>query len=321
MNRNTDIWLGDLMRCWEALAPADDATRAALARTLGFEWRPAADRPPPLPTPTPPVAPGPAPAARRSPLLETPEAIGDELTHEAVDLPLAEQPLIPDASLREWQAIEALERYDPGDERTLPALPTLFRPEWARTITTTLASRRLAIGPIDEESLIRRVAGGRPIARIPRLPRWTLTLGVQLLIDVAPGMESFAGDQIELSERFDESVGTAHLEQGIFCDHPLRGLLADGDLLPYRPPQPGVPVIAVTDLGLGGPTDQVDRARPAEWLAMASLLAARGSPLVVLTPWPRERIPPVLHRHIALIEWDRPTSASRVRHLLERIDG
>jgi hypothetical protein len=80
-------------------------------------------------------------------------------------------------------------------------------------------------------------------------------------------------------------------------------------------------VIAVTDLGLGGPPDLLDRARPAEWLTMGSLLAARGSPLVVLTPWPRERIPPALHGHIAIIEWDRPTTANRVRRLLEQIDG
>ena len=235
------------------------------------------------------------------------------------DLPRASEPLRERDPQREWQAVEALARADTV-ARPAAAPPELFRPEWARTLVTTLAARRLPGRAIDEARLVRELANGHPLRRIPRLRRWTLTLGVQLLIDVSPGMEAFAADQIALSERFVEAVGEAHMEEWLFADCPLRGVFADADDVAWRAPQPGVPVVAVSDLGLGAPPDHLARAGVQEWLEFAARLAARGSRLTVLSPWPRAHVPSALGECIAFVEWDRPTSAAQVRRLLERHD-
>ena len=162
-------------------------------------------------------------------------------------------------------------------------------PEWARTLVTTLAARRLPGRAIDEARLVRELANGHPLRRIPRLRRWTLTLGVQLLIDVSPGMEAFAADQIALSGALRRGRGRGAHGGVAVCRLPLRGVFADADDVVWRAPQPGVPVVAVSDLGLGAPPDHLARAGVQEWLEFAARLAARGSRLTVLTLAARPR--------------------------------
>ena len=319
MKHGSEIWLGELLRSWQALAPGDEATQAAVARLLGFELAaieapaPEPVAPAPLPEPARPerAAPHPPPAGP-PPARPVPQ-------HFVPDLPRASEPLRERDPQREWQAVEALARAATV-ARPAAAPPELFRPEWARTLVTTLAARRLPGRAIDEARLVRELANGHPLRRIPRLRRWTLTLGVQLLIDVSPGMEAFAADQIALSERFVEAVGEAHMEEWLFADCPLRGVFADADDVAWHAPQPGVPVVAVSDLGLGAPPDHLARAGVQEWLEFAARLAARGSRLTVLSPWPRAHVPSALGECIAFVEWDRPTSAAQVRRLLERHD-
>ena len=48
MKHGSEIWLGELLRSWQALAPGDEATQAAVARLLGFELA-AIEAPPPEP--------------------------------------------------------------------------------------------------------------------------------------------------------------------------------------------------------------------------------------------------------------------------------
>lgn len=319
MKHGSEIWLGELLRSWQALAPGDEATQAAVARLLGFELA-AIEAPPPEP-----VAPAPLPEPARPeraaphPPPAGPPPARPVPQHFVPDLPRASEPLRERDPQREWQAVEALARADTV-ARPAAAPPELFRPEWARTLVTTLAARRLPGRAIDEARMVRELANGHPLRRIPRLRRWTLTLGVQLLIDVSPGMEAFAADQIALSERFVEAVGEAHMEEWLFADCPLRGVFADADDVAWRAPQPGVPVVAVSDLGLGAPPDHLARAGVQEWLEFAARLAARGSRLTVLSPWPRAHVPSALGECIAFVEWDRPTSAAQVRRLLERHD-
>ena len=318
MKHGGDIWLGDLLSSWQALAPGDEATRAAMARLLGFELATVQpEAPAAAPSATPPAPPAPETTARHPPPVEVSPA-GAKQQYFVSDLPRASEPLYGRDPQREWQAVEALARADTV-ARPAAAPPELFRPEWARTLVTTLAARRLPGRAIDEARLVRELANGHPLRRIPRLRRWTLTLGVQLLIDVSPGMEAFAADQIALSERFVEAVGEAHMEEWLFADCPLRGVFADADDVAWRAPQPGVPVVAVSDLGLGAPPDHLARAGVQEWLEFAARLAARGSRLTVLSPWPRAHVPSALGECIAFVEWDRPTSAAQVRRLGHRL--
>ena len=59
MKHGSEIWLGELLRSWQALAPGDEATQAAVARLLGFELA-AIEAPAPEP-----VAPAPLPEPAR----------------------------------------------------------------------------------------------------------------------------------------------------------------------------------------------------------------------------------------------------------------
>ena len=53
MNRKQEIWIGELIRCWEALAPTDDTTRKVLAELIGFAWQAGADESETMAAPVP----------------------------------------------------------------------------------------------------------------------------------------------------------------------------------------------------------------------------------------------------------------------------
>ena len=323
MNRNQQIWLGELIRCWEALAPADDNTRKTLAGLIGLEWQPPVDQrgteatPAPEPELPPPVEPSAAPPPQ--PVTQLPEE--PPPNPQASELPRVAIEEEAQLQAAEWDAVEVLNPPQPHNRQYNNQLPPLFRPLWSRTIVTTLASRRLPIGFVDAERLVSTMAAARPVERIPRQPRWTTMKGVQLLLDKTPGMAPFMSDQAALAALFDDCVGGEALERLHFFDSPLRGVVIGGKKAAYRPPQPGVPVVAVTDLGLGAPESHFNRAAPGEWLSLVQLLAARDSTLTILLPWPAAAADPGLQRCTAIVEWDRSTSATLVRRLLERICG
>ncbi|MCP4340058.1 MAG: hypothetical protein GY799_14500 [Desulfobulbaceae bacterium] len=325
MKRNHDIWLGDLIRSWEIFAPANDATSKLLAGLLGFTWTAEIpDKKKPVPpdsetetlTTSEVIQPPPPPPA--APPLPVQEPEPDPL---ATELPQLESQQKEQMWKTEWASVQLLPPPVSNIKPYPVIVPPLFRPGWSRTIVTTMASRRLPIGSIDEERLVRTMASAQPVRTIPRRPRWSTSLGLQLLIDKGPGMAPFVTDQIAIARQFNECVGGERLEKCRFCNSPLRGLSIAGSLVEYRPPQPGVPVVAVSDLGLGAPDTHINSSRPDEWLALARLLAARDSALAVLVPWPRERIPSRLRRSLAIVEWDRLTSATRARRLLEQVYG
>lgn len=323
MNRNQEIWLGELIRCWKALAPADDNTSRALAALIGFEWKTQVDeggaeaKRAPEPELT---RPGELPGA------PPPEPVTERMDEPPPDPQASELPRIEideEAELQaaEWDSVEVLQPPQANTQQYNNLLPPLFRPLWSRTIVTTISSRRLPIGFVDAEQLVGTMAAARPVVSIPRRPRWTTMKGVQLLLDRAPGMAPFLSDQAALAALFHDCVGGEGLARLHFFDSPLRGVVIGGRKSAYRPPQPGVPVVAVTDLGLGAPEGHFNRAAPEEWLNLAELLAARDSTMTILLPWPAAEVDHGLRRRTAIVEWDRSTSATLVRRLQERIRG
>lgn len=313
MTHDSDIWLADLMRGFERLQPADEATRACLARMAGFDWRPLG-KPQPAPKPglaaPPPQATAPTPRPPAATPIAPPPGDGASIEE---DLPLIGT-AAPEPGT-EWEAVKPLEPPPSAPREQPPYLP-LFRPEWGRHLATTLARIPRPMGPVDEEQLTRAMSQGTPVTRIPRRPIWSLSLGVQLLLDVGPGMEPFAGDQIALAALFRDAVGPGQTREVQFADCPSRGVIEDGEVVAYSPPDPGVPVVAVSDLGLGGPPTHLARSRPVEWLALARRLAAQGSHLRILVPYERSRWSADLRDSLCLIEWDRPTTAGSIRRLI-----
>jgi hypothetical protein len=105
-----------------------------------------------------------------------------------------------------------------------------------------------------------------------------------------------------------------------FRDNPLRGTSSAPFWTwgPYQSPTPGTPVLALTDLGIGGPAVHPDRSTEEEWLTFARQLAESSCPLVVLVPYPERRWPRRLAQEIVLLSWDRATTvgtvARKIRH-------
>ena len=191
-----------------------------------------------------------------------------------------------------------------------PSRPaSLLEPTLERAILGALVASRRPDGDPDVEALVPRIAAGEPVRTIPRRPLRTTRLGVRLLVDAGGGMLPFRHDAERLAERIAQLVGAAGVERFDFDGSPLgpHGL-GDGpvwDWVPYhalRPLAPGRPVLALTDLGLGGRSPAPAQAARA-WLAFAELVE---SPLVLLVPYPRTRWPAVRGLHV--VPWDRATS-------------
>jgi hypothetical protein len=138
--------------------------------------------------------------------------------------------------------------------------------------------------------------------------------GAQLMIDIGPGMEPFAGDQRQIVQQLGRVVGRAGVEVVQFRDAPLRGA-GTGPVwtwTDYEPPAEGVPVIALSDIGIGGPRDRIDAATAAEWIDFASLMRRRGSPALVLVPYPAARWPRDVAVALRLVEWNADSGVQAV---------
>lgn len=181
-----------------------------------------------------------------------------------------------------------------GAETILTPPPPLVPPAVARAFAAAAAATTAEDGPVDVEAVVRLMAGRRAVDRLPRHHVPTLRQGVQLLEDWGDAMMPFYDDLRDLRREMRAVVGRDKAEILRFAGDPRRaGSGPEAGWKTYAPPPPMVPVIAVTDLGLGGAIDAVS---PAVWLAFAVQLKARGNPLVILTPnspgeWPAQLRP------------------------------
>jgi hypothetical protein len=289
------IWLGDLIRAFEALAPADGQTRDAIAEFLGFEGvvtAPAATIR--ASTPSPPAAvPPPAapPAAPAVPLLDRIRRLTPRL-----------------AAAQEPASIEPLRLTASTTDGPVPASPPLLSPLAARFIVNELVST-LRFGPEpDVDRLVTVLAGGDIPDPLPLQEHRTLARGVQVLVDRGEGMEPFAGDQTDLQRLLSLLVGTALMDV-----RPIHEVPDEADpSVPWAPPPPGTPVLVLTDFGLSGRADRDPATLLSAWRRTAMLLASRGSSLIALVPYPKERWPAVGDA-IRLVVWDRETTAAGAR--------
>ena len=289
------IWLGDLVRAFEALAPADKHTRDTIAALLGFEG----------------VVEAPTTTVRAStpslpPVVPPPEA---PVTTPAVPLVDRVRRLTPRVATRQEPAsIEPLRLTAAAAGAPVPASPPLLSPLAARFIVNELVSTPRFGPEPDVERLVAALARSDVPDPLPLQEHRTLARGVQVLVDRGEGMEPFAGDQAELQRLLSLLVG-----QGLVEVHPIHEVPDEADAsTPWAPPPNGTPVLALTDLGLGGRADRVPSELIAAWRRAAALLASRGSSLIALVPYPRERWPAV-GDFMRLVVWDRETTAAGAR--------
>lgn len=316
MRSRGDIWLADLARAIAALQPADDRVVEVMAGLLGIAAEPARDRPLPAPrqdVETEPVPP-PAPVVRD---MERQASDREEESHaeNAERLEVLQPTGRASAGwMRPWLLADDLEEFSERHIGGVRAYEPLFVRSWSRELLAAALAQQMPGGRVDERRLVGLVTSARPVTEIPRHPRRSLSRGVQVLVDLGDGMEPFARDQSELLEEIRRVVGDSRVQVLQFRDSPTRGA-GSGPIWtwkPYVPPEPGSPVLALTDLGIGGPAIHPRRSRPNEWAALASRLRRRSCPLVAFVPYGPERWPRRLARMVTIVEWDRSATVGKL---------
>jgi hypothetical protein len=316
------VRVADLLRAFQVLAPTDDETREAIALLLGNELPVTAEAKPFLPrlldrkdaTSQAPAQPTSASVHFCADFSAT-QASGDEVRATLV---------LDNVSPR--RPLDWLKGVDPlplpeASEFIAPVPDSLLVPTWTRSILGSALATLSGNGPLDMERLVRGVAHGIPLRRVPRRSLPTLAKGVQMLVDKSDTMLPFASDQDDLLRQVEAVVGRERLAVLHFEGCPswgagvgLRSEWKDY-LESHRPPR-GTSVLLVTDLGIGGNRYGRRSATPAEWHNFAEQLYRHGCPVVAMVPYGQCRWPPELTRCIKLLAWDRTTSTQTVRRVI-----
>jgi hypothetical protein len=300
--------LGDLMRVAMTLRP-DAAALAAAAEFLGLAQKAQAPR---AVNVEPMAEDGavlqrsvPAPPATSSAPVKTASTGQPAFPVTAMYVP----PRLP-SSPRTTKSLDELLPKGPAP----PPLQGLFPRQRARALLALVGARSRPDGDVDAARAVEVLARGEPLMDIPRLWVETTRGGLQLALDIGPGMEAYRRDVERLPEQLRSVLGPDGLELRWFQDCPMggAGVLVPEALYPtpYCLPPPGTLIVAVTTFGARGglPPPPSVLIRWHEFFAAA----ARGGILVVgLTPLPEHRLPAGLPRQLAVVTWDR---AARVQH-------
>jgi hypothetical protein len=224
----------------------------------------------------------------------------------------SEQPS-PPVWLTQVSALESLD--EPGVNP--PTQPLFDRLRQRGLLSSSLATH-IEEGDLDVERIVATVSRGEPLQYLPRLPVPTLRRGVQVLLDVGQGMDPFAEDQRGLVRALDDVLADDRLEVLRFNGCPTRGVQGESEssYRAWRPPPQGMPLLAVTDLGIGGPILDSERATTAEWLAFAHRVREAGYDIVVFVPYEATRWPRRLQSAMKLIHWSERTTVGAVRRAL-----
>ena len=302
----------DLIRAVADLAPDDPERAREIAVLLGLRSAPArAVEGPAEPPSLPPEPPGVLPSF--PPDSEYPAA-GDRAPAEAVPatlVPLAVDDRRSSRTCSGCMRWEPLDQRPPGTAREALPVEPLFEPRWTMGIIFAALTTDVPGRP-DVARAVAVLARGGALDRMPSLPRPSLRRGAQVLIDLGAGMEPFREDQESFVADLRRALGDERVEVLHFADCPSRGAGAPGAAgwTAYRPPQSGIPVVFLTDLGLGSTAGE---ARPREWRALLDGIRAEGSPCIAFVPYPRARVPRMLRTAALVVRWDRPTTAGWVR--------
>ena len=305
------IHLGDLARALKKLKPADEKTRIAIAVTLGMSWETSEQLKPVTKLkraiPVKPVT------------IRSQPSFDPVPTSRAVLASSIEHTRVEDAAASIY--VPPLPASAPEDETQSPPLEPLFFPRWTRNILTASLATHSEIGPLDVDRVVRTLAKGQALVTLPLLRSPTLSRGVQLLIDRSQAMTPFIKDQMRLHKEIVSVVGKERVMTARFVGDPGKGAGsgAADSWSDYQPPSPGVPVLLLSDLGIGRPLLNDERSGEAEWLKFARLVKRAKCPLLAFVPYAPERWPVSLRSEMTIIQWDRNITAMKVVSQLKRM--
>ncbi|MDR4484627.1 MAG: hypothetical protein R3B95_15680 [Nitrospirales bacterium] len=316
MSRNTEVGLADFLLSLEALRPnpSDLVTRQTIAKVLGLTW-------------TSPVS---AKKSMKHPLRKRSEPARAQTTQ--IDLtstnqteeiqhsiPFRFEYFTEDTDEMEDKTAEWLANVTPIDkpskERLSPmATPPLFRSEWERGILQAAFSIQVPEGPIIVEDVVETMARGKVLKIIPRTMRWTVKQGVHVLLDQSRSFAPFQNDLSQIKEAILRLIPVDRCTFWNFVECPIRGVRQpeQGYPQPFSPPRQKQVVVVITDLGLMGSAGESNPATEDEWITFGLAVRKANCPLVVITPFPSDHIPPSIRSVVSPILWDQPTTISDV---------
>ena len=157
----------------------------------------------------------------------------------------------------------------------------------------------------DTVQLVKQVANGEMIRRIPRKQRYSWSAKARVLIDINDDNFPYRRDFLKLRERLVQLRGDEGLDVQYIYDEP-GGTIARYDqqheiIEPWRAPEPGTPIIILSDLAMHSQSRQVLYS----WLAFGQILNAQGWRATVLMPVAERNIDSRLLKYFDCVVWDR----------------
>ncbi len=313
----SELNLGDLARALSDLKPRNEESRVAIATALGMHWAPASAS---------------KPLVKKKAKQKTERRVETISRGEFDRLPpptrVIKSRLEHTRSEESAPAISVAPLEASGSESDLPSLPLepLFFPRWTRAILSAGLATNSDVGPVDVDRVVEILARGESLKTLPVLSTPTLTRGVQLLIDRSEAMTPFIRDQVRLHKEIVATVGSDRVTTLRFVGCPIRGA-GDGaapSWSSYEPPVSKAPVLLLTDLGIGRPRLNDERAGIEEWLLFIEQVKKAKCPLLAFVPYAQTRWPPELASRMSIIQWDRKTSAitvcNKLKHAREGVE-
>jgi hypothetical protein len=173
---------------------------------------------------------------------------------------------------------------------------------WSRVWPRLQAPLRTSVpGRVpDLARMVRRMACGLPVQRIPMRPRRRWTSRLSVWIDTSARLAPFAADQEDVVARLRRSIGTEAVRvRWLTRAVQARSVEQTGDLLTGYKVDALTPILVLGDLGTYAPDE---RARAA-WSETARRLGHAGVRLTALVPAPRLRWAPGIAHDWQAMQW------------------
>jgi len=165
---------------------------------------------------------------------------------------------------------------------------------------------------IDIKEAVRLISELKPVGRFPRRQKNGWAAACRILFDFDPRLTPFWSDMVELFQGIEKLHGRSGLEARILENGPDGGARKWGDpggrsTYPSFP-EPGTPILIVSDLGFFDPSGTAQKA----WLRFGKRHNRAGFSPIVLNPCPPRRWPDEFTGVFQMACWDRGRRLPRV---------
>ncbi|WP_227657572.1 formylglycine-generating enzyme family protein [Candidatus Magnetaquicoccus inordinatus] len=267
----------------------------AVAHLLGYG--PSLPRPRPTPPPEPePIEPEQTVEKQTAPVSEAPTTFWCPVAYEA------RAPIV--ATQKKAKAQDTLSQQQPAG-RDLQ--------RWSGLVPRLRAgfAERAPGKNLDIDALIRLLARGGSLQRLPRRSRLRWGSSVQIIVDRSVRLIPFQEDQERVARRLAALFPRHALSFALFLEgmeEPI-SLGPQGEFQNYRWPAPAALVVVLGDLGsLAGNAEQL----ASRWEHFGQRLARCQCRPVALTPAPASRCLPGVLRSWRLVTWERRSATLRL---------